>query len=428
MRRIIVLSAIAALSFLSFCGCDKENSVIKGPKAETLSAEKGAFGAASLSGRVSGLNGIASDFECGIEYSSDASFPAGRTARQKAGKNYSEEAYTVTVSNLTNGQLYYYRAYYINQSLTYYGEVKEFTFTWETGKAETLSAEKGAFGAASLSSRISGIEGGAASDFECGIEYSSDASFPTGSTTRQRAGKNYSEEAYTVTVSNLINGQLYYYRAYYINQSLTYYGEVKEFTFTWEIEYMDLGLSVKWAIFNVGDYFAWGETEPKENYDWSTYKFRTSGDSNVKFSKYNTDRRFGQVDNKTVLDPEDDVAHVIWGGNWRMPTKAEWDELINNCIWTWYDSDNTEFNGVAGYKVTSNKDGYTDRSIFLPAAGCRNDTYLHVGRSWSFGLYWSSSLITDGPNSAYYLYFDSGVYSTSNGLRKNGFSVRPVCL
>ena len=126
-----------------------------------------------------------------------------------------------------------------------------------------------------------------------------------------------------------------------------------------------------------------------------------------------------------MLDPEDDVAHVIWGGNWRMPTKAEWDELINNCIWTWYDSDNTEFNGVAGYKVTSKVPDYTDRSIFLPAVGCRDGTRRNYGGS--IGYYWSSSLSTDFPGSAYGLYFNSGYHYTNFSYRCGyGFSVRPV--
>ena len=216
-------------------------------------------------------------------------------------------------------------------------------------------------------------------------------------------------------------------------------------------EYVDLGLSVNWATFNVGatkpeeygDYFAWGETEPyyeagyaqedpqahwkdgkSDGYNWFNYKwFNGTYDSLTKY--YNTRSDSGTVDNKTVLDPEDDVAHVLWGDSWRMPTAEEQEELRNNCTWTWYDSGNTEFNGVAGYKVTSNKDGYTDRSIFLPAAGYRYDTGLYFGGS--NGGYGSSSLSTDDPICAYILYFDSGRRITNvNGVRFYGFSVRPV--
>ena len=192
-------------------------------------------------------------------------------------------------------------------------------------------------------------------------------------------------------------------------------------------DYVDLGLSVKWATCNVGAmmpqdygaYYAWGETETKSSYIWKNYKFRTSGDSynNVKFNKYNTSSNYGTVDNKNTLDIEDDVAHVKWGGSWRMPTKAEQDELRNNCTWAL-----TTLNGINGYLITSNKTGYTDCSIFLPAAGYRDVTRLrYVG---SFGYYWSSSL--DSPIGAYGLQSRSSV-SSGYCDRYYGLSVRPVC-
>ena len=208
-------------------------------------------------------------------------------------------------------------------------------------------------------------------------------------------------------------------------------------------EYVDLGLSVKWATFNVGatwpweygDYFAWGEIEPKKDYSWSTYKWCNGSERTMtkycNISSYGND---GFTDTKTTLDPEDDVAQVKWGGSWRMPTKAEQDELRDNCTWTWYNSGNIEFNGVAGYKVTSNKTGYTDRYIFLPAAGGPTGTDLHyVG---SRGYYWSSSLYTDNPNDpdhqndpndAWIFYFtNSGGHGTLFNYRRNGQPVRPV--
>lgn len=183
---------------------------------------------------------------------------------------------------------------------------------------------------------------------------------------------------------------------------------------------VDLGLSVKWAKMNVGaespedygNYFAWGETATKETYNWSTY-FDTS-DGGSTFTKYNING------GKTILDPEDDAAHVNWGGSWRMPTQAEWQELIDNCTWTW-----TTQNGVNGYKVTSNKAGFTDKFIFLPAAGLLGDSGLYsVG---SLGNYWSSSLYEGGSDRAWGL----GFYSDFPGLysyfyRLDGRSVRPV--
>ena len=188
-------------------------------------------------------------------------------------------------------------------------------------------------------------------------------------------------------------------------------------------EWVDLGLpsGLKWAACNVGatspeeygNYYAWGETEPKTIYDWSTYKWCNG--SNTTLTKYNTDSDYGTVDDKTVLDPEDDAAAVNWGGAWRMPTDAEWTELRTNCTWTW-----TTKNGVNGYEVK----GTNDNSIFLPAAGYRvGDDLYYAGY---YGRYWSSSLSTGSPYNAWYVYFYSGYVSRSNYYRCYGQSVRPV--
>ncbi len=188
-----------------------------------------------------------------------------------------------------------------------------------------------------------------------------------------------------------------------------------------ETKYVDLGLSVKWATCNLGaskpeefgDYFAWGETEPKSDYSWSTYKLG-SGDL---FSKYNDS-------DKTSLDLEDDAAHVTLGSKWRMPTEAEWVELIENCTSVWVDDYNGT--GVAGRIVTSNLEGYKDKSIFLPAAGDRYPTNLN----WegSRGTYWSSSVGTDHPNGAWRVdfYYDIIFRDNDGRYRCYGRSVRPV--
>ena len=189
--------------------------------------------------------------------------------------------------------------------------------------------------------------------------------------------------------------------------------------------YVDLGLSVKWATCNVGangpeeygDYFAWGETQPKETYDWSSYKWcNGSYDTQTKYCTSSSD---GTVDNKTVLELADDAARANWGGSWRMPTTEEQDEL-RNCKWEW-----TTQNGVNGYKVTSRKKGYTENSIFLPAAGRRSDSSLH--NAGNYGYYWSSSLSTGNSNSAYSLFFIYNTVDRANIYRRYGQSVRPVC-
>ena len=188
-------------------------------------------------------------------------------------------------------------------------------------------------------------------------------------------------------------------------------------------EAIDLGLpsGIKWATCNVGanspeeygGYYAWGETEEKSDYDWDTYKWRNGSENPM--TKYCTSSDYGTVDDKTVLDPEDDVAHVKWGGSWRMPTSAELEELRNKCSWTW-----TTQNGVKGYKAT----GPNGNSIFLPAAGYRNGTSV-LGKG-SSGNYWSSSLRSDYGNSAYCLYFHGSGFGGNGEVRYLGQGVRPV--
>ena len=182
---------------------------------------------------------------------------------------------------------------------------------------------------------------------------------------------------------------------------------------------VDLGLSVKWANANIGanksyeygEYFAWGETEQKDKYDWSTYKFANAS----YITEYNgTD--------KTVLDPEDDVAHLRLGGSWRIPTASEIEELVStksneNYKWEWKSR-----NGNLGWLVTCL---VNNNSIFLPAAGYWGDTSSH--NMDSDCCCWSSSLNADNPNQAMVLYFDCEKISYSICARYYGQSVRPVC-
>ena len=193
-------------------------------------------------------------------------------------------------------------------------------------------------------------------------------------------------------------------------------------------EWVDLGLRVKWGSFNLGasspeeygDYYAWGETEPKEIYDWSTYKW-CNGSYNT-LTKYNTNSSYGFVDDKTELDPEDDAAHVALGGKWRMPTDAEWTELRENCTWEW--TDNYYGTGVAGWIVTSKVEGYEDKRIFLPAAGERLDS--DFSGAGFYCTYRSSSLCTEFPYVAWNVFFNSDRFYRNNYYRYYGHSVRPV--
>jgi len=136
--------------------------------------------------------------------------------------------------------------------------------------------------------------------------------------------------------------------------------------------------------------------------------------------KYSSYGYNGFTGGKTVLDAEDDAAAVNWGGSWRMPTLTECKELVNNCTKTW-----TTLNGVYGRKFTSKKSGYTEKWIFLPAAGHRYGASLYY--AGSDGNYWSSSPYTDDPDFAYSVLFTFSFVLWQDDLRSNGLSVRPVC-
>ena len=206
-------------------------------------------------------------------------------------------------------------------------------------------------------------------------------------------------------------------------------------------EAVDLGLpsGLKWASYNIGaskpeeygDYFAWGETKPyyteghaqdeectnwregkDAGYDWASYFDTKDGGST--FEIY-------ALDKESKLKPEHDAATANWGGSWRMPTKAEQDELRSECNW-----ELTEVDGVKGWKVSSKSN--SSNYIFLPAAGARNEgSFGSFGRAGSGGYYWSSSLGTSYSYNVYVLYFDLSYVDWYNGDRYYGRSVRAVC-
>ena len=181
-------------------------------------------------------------------------------------------------------------------------------------------------------------------------------------------------------------------------------------------EYVDLGLSVKWANYNVGadkpeeygDYFAWGEITTKTNY--SSDNCKTYGLTNSQLQTQ------GYIDGEGNLTAQYDAAAANWGGNWRMPTKAEYDELLNNCTWTW-----TTQNSVNGCKVTSKTNG---NSIFLPATG-----YYCDGASLYFplcGYYWCSTPDENHIGCAYILHSNSSFQCAISCARSGYLAVRPV--
>jgi len=188
-----------------------------------------------------------------------------------------------------------------------------------------------------------------------------------------------------------------------------------------EHQYVDLGLSVKWATCNVGaskpedfgDYFAWGEITPKETYSWSNYKWCNGTEYSL--TKYCSDVNYGIIDSLQSLELDDDAASTNWGGKWRMPTKSEMEELVTNC--SWISTTNYNGTGVAGYIVTSN---LNSNQIFIPSAGC-----IYVLSVETDGVYyWTKTLETAVTYTAWCLNMKMGGFNDE--WRFAGRSVRPV--
>lgn len=193
-------------------------------------------------------------------------------------------------------------------------------------------------------------------------------------------------------------------------------------------EYVDLGLpsGTLWATCNIGadtveefgDYFAWGETEPKELYDWKSYKYGRFIHERYELNKYCTDSAYGLngfVDNLILLEPKDDAATVNWGDDWRMPTKEEWEELFLNTTGVW-----TTLNDVKGWRCTASN----GNSLFLPAAGYWWDDAFNA----DLGLYWSRTINKEFPYRAWGFHFNcDSSHLCGSSDRNRGQTVRAVC-
>ncbi len=264
---------------------------------------------------------------------------------------------------------------------------------------------------------------------EVGICYSDENRTPNYDDFKKKLGSAMQD--YSFTIMNVASGTTYYYRTYVKLLDEVYYSAVNSITTMGEKpqnkvivinghQFVDLGLpsGLLWARTNIGasfpsndgDYFAWGETEPKSYYAWSTYKWW--GDDNI--TKYNP------TDKKTTLDSEDDAATVNWGVPCRMPDSSEFEELYNECNWTWQES----YNGTSGYLVT----GPNGKTIFFPASSSHFDDDELYDHGWE-GYYWSRSI--DQLHTTYYarfLMFDKGKVKPKiyGSCRPIGFTVRPV--
>ncbi len=192
---------------------------------------------------------------------------------------------------------------------------------------------------------------------------------------------------------------------------------------------LNLPSGTKWANMNLGAtsveeygyYYAWGDvsgygSSTSRTYSWANYKY--SGNTNKSLTKYCTNSGYGTVDNRSILLTSDDAAASGWGGNWRIPTTTDFDELYSNTTHVW-----TEINGIKGQKFTSNTNG---KSIFIPASGYRNGANQLAKNS--SGYYWANSIHqTNEPCYANVFYFNLSKVENSNPMyRCYGITIRPV--
>ena len=364
--------------------------------------------------------------ERGVAYSTSIN-PTISNDTIKAGDGMGE--FKCDLINLQEKTTYYVRTYAINEAGVAYSEEKSFTTHEVTiPDVKTSSIDNVTYTSASVNVDI--IHDGYATITECGVCYSTSQN-PT-IVNFKKVSKNNVVGAFDCNISNLTPATTYYVRAYATNSKGTAYGEQIEFTTKAHI-YVDLGLSVKWATYNVGaekpeqsgDYFSWAGTNVREEYSiYYDCPYIAFGGYIAYYFKYCTQPPMGSPDNKTTLEPQDDAAHVNWGGNWRIPTYDEWCELKNNCTWT-----SVTQNGKKGFTITSTSNG---NSIFLPAAGCMTDEnleYADKGYYWTSMLRSYSSSNNGTDNYAYILYFSpsAGEIKMNTLERYRGLPVRAVC-
>lgn len=359
---------------------------------------------ATLSGLISGAS---ESLDCGIIYGISSTLSATNGTITSTTSNSS---YSINVTNLNSNMTYYYRAYVVVNNEYRYGEVRSFRTKHDvsvfTGDAINVTESSAA---------LNGIVNGTC--LTSGIIYGTTSTLSYENGTLVSSSSVSSDGSYSVSVTGLGINTTYYYRAFALVSGGEYvYGEVRSFRTNFTS--VDLGLSVNWAPCNVGGkspedygrYYAWGETEEKSNYTLSTYKYWSDkdGDGNVE------EKELTNI-GSDISGTSYDVAHVKWGGSWRMPTLDEIKELCNKCSWEW-----TEVNGIKGQKVT----GPNGNSIFLPAAGRRDGT--EVSFRGSYGYYWSGTLSEGYSYNAYGLTFYSGNHNWSSNSRGYGLPVRPV--
>lgn len=383
---------------------------------------------AAISGYVEGLgNGMVVD--AGICYTTD---PDAEQWKYVSSGRKEDGDFSVTISDLSPATTYYYCAYAYKDGEYYYADealsfqTKAPVVSFSDFKVTSSQYQSGGFSNdgqwydykfnTSVTVTLSDSEG----IEDWGYVYR-DPNGREKEISLQQFGTNYTDTRYAYYRNQASSTVCFYGYVKASGSDKKVYGEPVYFNLMHSGDtscpdgnhphYIDLGLpsGTKWACCNVGaskpedygGYYAWGETSEKSVYNWDTYKYGY----NNGVDDYSHLVNIGS----DIAGTSYDAATANWGAPWRMPSKAQIQELLNNTTSTW-----TTQNGVKGRKFTGSNGG----TVFLPAAGLRG----------SYGYYWSSTLYERRPDHAYYLGFYSGFDDWGDGSRYRyyGYSVRPV--
>ena len=375
-----------------------------------------------------------SSLQLGVIFSTERSVVDNKQGVLCLSSNISGNAYTVELSNLSSNTIYYYRAFMVSGENTYYGSVNSFT-TSQSELVNTGTATDITYKSATISSSF---RNNFIASYELlGVQYSDSREIlESGKGNMVKTSEVTGGNTFTITLTGLSEQTTYYYRAFVKDYKTTYLGEIKSFTTPKNTvdyndhEYVDLGLpsGTKWATMNVGasapeesgDYYAWGETQPKTSYTLDNYKWKgLTTDELVsrgvvkKVSSYEYD-----------LTASYDVATLKWGSVWRMPTHYEIGELEQYTKIT-----ATKQNGVDGFLLTST---FNKKSIFLPGAWYWNENGLREAPDWYRCTCWSATLNEYNDEWSIAIWIDNG---SGSGMKNIGYTgaqrylgspVRPV--
>lgn len=432
----IVLTTVSLVLFAIACdksNPDNGNKTIYNDKSEAI-VTGGVYDVDYTSAGIYGYLNLPSEMlgivKFGIIYSSSKNPSSSNGTVKYVTELDRDGRFDISIKDLDPNSTYYYCAFVMHINGTYqYGKVLSF-YTKSLQTSISANVTDVSFYTATISCNVT-VETAGVSVQWVDVLYCTDEEkrWTRRSLSSDRNGK------YFVNLESLQDDTRYYYYVVVdFDNDVSITTDIEEFSTESIPEIVDLGLSVKWRsnnLYYLEDeyiYVQWAGTSSVNdfnlNFMYLACPYHSGKDFKINWTKYVPSDKSsywsgtGRPDNKTELELSDDKAHDNLGGNWRIPTKDEWIELINNCTWKW-----TTLNGVKGYTVTSKKVGYTNKFIFLPAGGEHFDGRLAVN---DWGEYWSSTLDVDDPSCAYMLFFDSNNIKIESYGRSNGYTIRPV--